>query len=182
MHQSTKQCRHRSFLGANLTDHLRKQEAGVSWLKRLLGLGEAGLAPSPPLGERVLGERVLVADPSMTIQKVIELTLGSEGYSVAVAVTGDDAIASLATTPPTVVLASADLPGKSGLQVCEAVRRRPELAGTVVIILRGAFEPPLDERRLRVAGADGVLTKPFEPVQLIEQIQALRLKRSKALT
>ena len=74
-------------------------------------------------------------------------------------------------------MASTDLPGRNGLQVCEAIRRRPDLAGTIVLIMRGAFQEPVDDSRLRMAGSDGVLTKPFEPGQLIEQIRALRQKR-----
>lgn len=150
----------------------------MSWLKKLLGLSESGPAGSSSPGPGSLaGERVLVADPSMTIQKVVELALGSEGCSVAFAATGEEAIALAMATPPTVVIASTDLPGKNGLQVCEAVRRRPDLAGTIVLIMKGAFEEPPDDSRLRMIGSDGVVTKPFEPGQLIDQIRALRQKR-----
>jgi len=143
----------------------------VSWFKKLFGPSEAG-----PASQALAGERVLVADPSMTIQKVFELTLESQGCSVAFVASGDEAIQSLAGTPPTLVIASAELPGKSGYEVCEAVRRRPDLEGTIVVIMKG-FGEQLDEGRPRRVGSDDVVTKPFEPGSLIERIRALRQKR-----
>jgi DNA-binding response OmpR family regulator len=143
----------------------------VSWLKKLMGSSEGG-----PAGGSLSGERVLVADASLTIQKVIELTLASEGCSVSFAATGDESVAAL-QAKPTLVLAAEILPGKSGLEVCEAVRRRSDLAGTIVILTRGAFETGPDEARVRMAGADGTLIKPFEPAALIEQVRSLRQKR-----
>lgn len=152
----------------------------MSWLKKLLGLsdsGPAGTGESVPGSGSLTGERVLVADSSMAIRKVIELTLEGEGCSVTFAASGDEAIASVAAAPPTVVIASTDLPGKNGLEVCEAIRRRPDLAGTIVLISTGAFEERLDQSRLRMAGSDGVLTKPFQPAELIDQLRTLRRKR-----
>ncbi len=152
----------------------------MSWLKKLLGLSESGPAGSSqgsPGKGSLAGERVLVADASMTIQRVVELALGSEGCSVAFAGSGEEAIASLTASVPTVVIAAMDLPGKNGLQVCEAIRRRPDLASTIVLIMKGAFEETPDGSRLRMIGSDGVVTKPFEPGQLIEQIRSARKQR-----
>ena len=144
----------------------------MGWLKKLFGSSEDAHAAGS-----LAGERVLVADPSTTIQKVVELTLGAEGCSVRFASSGDEAIAALGDAPPSVVIASTDLPGKSALQLSEAVRRRPDLSGTIVIVMRDAFEKPVDEARLSMAGADATLIKPFEPGALIEQLRALRQKR-----
>ncbi len=159
----------------------------MSWLKKILGLEQSAEAPAqsaaraPSGAGSIAGERVLVADSSVTIQKVLELTLESEGCSITAAATAGEAIASLGRTPPpTVVIVAALLSDEDGLQVCEAVRRRPELLGTIVLLMRGASETPLDEARVRMAGADGVLVKPFEPTALIDQLHALRRKRGKA--
>jgi DNA-binding response OmpR family regulator len=160
----------------------------LSWLKKILGLEQSAQAPAPARAvaaprsgaPSLAGERVLVADSSATIQKVLELTLESEGCGITLAGSLDEAIAALGRTPPTVVLVAAQLSDRDGLQVCEAVRRRPELRGTIVLVMRGAFETPLDEARVRMTGADGVLVKPFEPAALLDQVRALRAKRGQA--
>jgi CheY-like chemotaxis protein len=123
------------------------------------------------------GEHVLVADASQTIQKVLELVLEGAGCRLTVASTVKDAITALGQAP-SVVLVAAQLSDEDGLQVCEAVRRRPELASTIVLLMHGAFEAPLDDARVRMAGAEGVVVKPFEPAVLIDQLRALRAKRA----
>jgi CheY-like chemotaxis protein len=144
----------------------------VSWLKKLFGSSESVAAPTPSLS----GEKVLVADSSTAIQKVLQLTLEEVGCSVVVATSGEEAVMQLAMTRPTVVIAAAGLPGASGYEICEAVRRRPDLEGTAVVITKD-FGESLDEGRLKRAGCDDVLSKPFPPGLVIERIAEIRRRR-----
>ena len=105
---------------------------------------------------------LLLADDSVTIQRVIELTFADEDVTVVAVSDGDQAIQRLEAAPPDIVLADIGMPGKNGYEVAQFMRRTPKLAHIPVVLLTGAFEP-VDQARANEAGCDGVLAKPFEP-------------------
>jgi CheY-like chemotaxis protein len=120
---------------------------------------------------------LLLADNSVTIQRVIELTFADEDTQVIAVSDGDAAIARIEEEPPDIVLADAGMPGKSGYDVARYIKQSPRLAHIPVLLLTGAFEP-LDEDKAREAGCDGVLAKPFEPHLVIGRVKDL-LARSR---
>ena len=69
------------------------------------------------------GRKLLLADDSVTIQKVIELTFADEGVRVMTFGNGLDAISKLEEEAPDVVLADVFMPGKNGYEVCEYVKQ-----------------------------------------------------------
>src|SRR3954468_1656000 len=103
---------------------------------------------------------LLLADDSVTIQRVIELTFADEDIQVVAVSDGDQAIARLDAAPPDIVLADVGMPGKNGYEVAQYIRRTPKLSHIPVVLLTGAFEP-VDQERANAAGCDGVLAKPF---------------------
>ena len=105
---------------------------------------------------------LLLADDSVTIQRVIELTFADEDVKVVAVSDGDQAIARLDSAPPDIVLADIGMPGRSGYEVAQYIKQTPRLAHIPVVLLTGAFEP-VDQARAAAAGCDGVLAKPFEP-------------------
>ena len=115
---------------------------------------------------------LLLADDSVTIQKVIELTFADQGVQVVAVGDGDAAIKFVEQSPPDIVLADVGMPGKSGYEVSRHIKRSPRLAHIPVLLLTGAFEP-LDQSRAREAGCDGVLAKPFEPQAVINRVREL---------
>jgi CheY-like chemotaxis protein len=115
---------------------------------------------------------LLLADDSVTIQRVIELTFADEDVRVVAVSDGEQAIARIDADPPDIVLADVGMPGPSGYEVAEHIKRTPALAHIPVLLLTGAFEP-IDEERARAAGCDGVLAKPFEPQLVIERVREL---------
>jgi CheY-like chemotaxis protein len=117
---------------------------------------------------------VLLADDSLTIQRVVTLTFANEDVTITSVSDGDQAVESLSRTRPDLVLADIAMPGRSGYQVVEFVRSQPELSSLPVLLLAGAFDH-IDEEHIRTVGADGVLTKPFEPAALIGQVKHLLL-------
>lgn len=119
--------------------------------------------------------KILLADDSVTVQKVIELTFADEGMQVIAVGDGERALDRLTTDPPDIVLADVSMPGRDGYAVAEFVKGTPALRHIPVVLMTGAFEQ-LDEPRARAAGCDGVLAKPFEPQMVIALVRELLAK------
>jgi CheY-like chemotaxis protein len=117
-------------------------------------------------------QTLLLADDSVTIQRVIELTFADEDIDVVAVSDGDQAIARLDSMPPDIVLVDVGMPGKSGYDVAGHVKHTPHLSHIPVVLLTGAFEP-VDEVRANALGCAGVLAKPFEPQMVISRVKAL---------
>ena len=115
---------------------------------------------------------LLLADDSVTIQRVIELTFADEDVTVVAVSDGDAAIARLEEQVPDIVLADVGMPGKTGYEVASYIKHSPRLSHIPVLLLTGAFEP-VDQRRATEAGCDGVLAKPFEPQLVISRVREL---------
>ncbi len=124
-----------------------------------------------------MSHTLLLADDSVTIQRVIELTFADEDVQVVAVSDGDQAIARLEGTPPDIVLADIGMPGKNGYEVAEFIKRTPRLAHIPVVLLTGAFEP-VDDAKVAAAGCDGVLAKPFEPQLVIGRVKELLARGS----
>jgi CheY-like chemotaxis protein len=119
--------------------------------------------------------RILLADDSVTIQKVIELTFLDEDYEVKAVSNGDEAIAALPQVSPDFVIADVHMPGANGYEVCRRSKEmRPEVP---VLLLVGTFEP-FDEGQSRAVGADSFLKKPFDSQELLQRVEDLLAARS----
>lgn len=119
------------------------------------------------------GRKLLLADDSATIQKVIDLTFADEGVQVVSVSSGQEAIDILLETKPDVVLVDVFMPSPNGYEVCEYVKTNEQLKHIPVMLLVGSFEP-FDEAEARRVGADDILTKPFQSIRrLIDRVGAL---------
>lgn len=121
--------------------------------------------------------RILLADDSVTIQKVIELTFLDEDYEVKAVSNGDEAIAALPQVNPDFVIADVHMPGANGYEVCR--RSKETLPEVPVLLLVGTFEP-FDEAQARSVGADSFLKKPFDSQELLQRVEELLASRSPA--
>jgi CheY-like chemotaxis protein len=119
-----------------------------------------------------MGKKILLADDSLTIQKVVELTLAGTDYELTCVSNGQMALESLQHSRPDLILADVVMPGKNGYEVCEAVKRNPATARIPVLLLSGTFEPFDRDRADRIA-ADRVISKPFDAQHLLDQIETL---------
>ena len=122
---------------------------------------------------------LLLADDSVTIQRVIELTFADEDIQVTAVSDGEQAIQRLEAAPPDIVLADIGMPGRNGYEVAQFIKQSPRLAHIPVVLLTGAFEP-VDQARASEAGCDGVLAKPFEPQLVIGRVKELLARRRPA--
>ena len=115
---------------------------------------------------------LLLADDSVTIQRVIELTFADEDIRVIAVSDGAQAVREAQAEPPDIVLADVGMPEMDGYEVAAFIKGTPGLSHIPVLLLTGAFEP-IDEGRARAVGCDGVLVKPFEPQMVISRVKDL---------
>lgn len=117
--------------------------------------------------------KLLLADDSITIQKVVNLTFADEGIDVITFGDGDAALESIEEVKPDIVLADVNMPGLSGYQICELIRGNEGTRGIPVVLLVGSFEP-FDKDEAKRVGADRYLTKPFSSIaELIATVNDL---------
>jgi CheY-like chemotaxis protein len=116
--------------------------------------------------------RILLADDSPHAQRMGERILREEGFEVVTVTDGDTAMLRLADVDPNLIVADVYLPGKSGYEICRAVKSDPRFRFTRVVLTAGALEP-IDENEARRVQADGILKKPFEASAVVETIRTL---------
>lgn len=124
-----------------------------------------------------MGARILVADDSVTIQKVVELTFSKEDFLLIQARSGEEALRKARAERPDLILLDLVMPDKNGYEVCEALRAEPALRNTPIVLLAGTFEA-LDQARATAAGITDVVSKPFESQALISKVKQLLFARS----
>lgn len=117
-------------------------------------------------------KKILLADDSITIQKVVELTFSEGDYQVVCVSNGAQALKKVSEARPDIVLLDVIMPEKNGYEVCELIKRNPATASIPVLLLTGTFEP-FDKKKAEAAGAQGHLTKPFESQVLVAKVEEM---------
>lgn len=118
-----------------------------------------------------MADTLLLADDSVTMQRVVELTFAQQGVKVVSVSDGHQAIDYITRQRPALALVSASLQKVNGFDVARYVRDHAE-SRVPVLLLAGAFDN-LDEAQVRESGASGVLVKPFEPSVVIKRVKEL---------
>jgi DNA-binding response OmpR family regulator len=121
-----------------------------------------------------MGTRILAVEDDERIRTAVKLALEDEGWTVAEAATGEDALVHFQQEPADVVLIDIMLPGIDGFEVCRSIRRTSD----VPIVMVTARADTHDVVAGLEAGADDYLTKPFAPKELSARIRAL-LRRAR---
>ncbi len=111
------------------------------------------------------GKKILVADDSLTIQKVIRLALSGDGYEIQTVSDGKEAFEQASLFRPDVCIIDVSLPKYDAYQVREKFLHQADLKGIPVIMMSSAFEK-VDETRMQELGFSGHLVKPFDPSHL----------------
>lgn len=117
-----------------------------------------------------MARTILLADDSVTIQKVVELTFMDGDYQVVSVGDGGAALERLAAVRPDLLIVDVHMPGASGYEVCR--RAKVERPAMPVLLLVGTFEA-FDEAEAKASGADGFIKKPFEAEDLLRQVESL---------
>ncbi len=119
-----------------------------------------------------MAKKLLLADDSLTIQKVVGIVFANLDYQLLIAENGDVALDLARKEFPDLVIADIGMPGKDGFELCREIKNDPDLGSVPVLLLPGAFEN-FDEAKATQVGADGWINKPFESQALISKVEEL---------
>lgn len=119
-----------------------------------------------------MGKKILLADDSVTIQKIVELTFEGEGLELEVAADGHEALELAEASPPDLILADSTMPGLSGVELCRKIREHPVLKPIPVILLTNSFDD-FNRADGDAAGVTAYVEKPFESQALLDQLHEL---------
>ena len=120
----------------------------------------------------VAGPRVLVVDDDPVILKLLEVNFEMEGFSVLTAPDGEAGLATATDQRPDIVVSDVMMPGLNGLDLVRKLKADAATSAIPVILLSAKAQVS-DVRDGLDAGADDYLTKPFEPLELVDRVQRL---------
>lgn len=119
-----------------------------------------------------MSKKILIADDEPNILISLEFLMKREGHRVLVARDGVQALEAIRTEKPALVLLDVMMPGKSGFEVCQAVRADEALAGVKILMLT-AKGRDTDLAQGLGLGADAYMTKPFSTKDLAARVREL---------
>lgn len=114
-------------------------------------------------------KKLLVADDEPNIVISLEYLMKREGYDVLVATDGNQALEAIQREQPALVLLDVMMPGKTGFEVCQAVRADPALDGVRILMLT-AKGRETDVSKGLALGANAYMTKPFSTRELVQKV------------
>ena len=117
-------------------------------------------------------KKILIADDEPDILEIIQYNLQNEGYEVATAKNGNEAIDMAKRFQPDLIILDIMMPGKNGIEVCNILRLQPAFNDTLIIFLTALSDEGSEVKGLET-GADDYLTKPVSPKILVSKINAL---------
>lgn len=130
-------------------------------------------APTIP---SVAGLRILVVDDDPVILRLLQVNFEMEGHAVLTAADGAEGLARIREARPDVVVADIMMPNVDGLELLARVRADDTLADLPVVLLSAKAQTYEVDQGL-AAGADDYVTKPFDPLELVERVQAAVARR-----
>jgi two-component system sensor histidine kinase/response regulator len=134
----------------------------------------------PPRPASARASVVLVVDDREDNRSAAQITLEAEGYRVALAACGEDAIAAFEAEQPDCILLDVRMPGLDGFGVCERIRGLPRGGDVPIIFLTALRDVETFDRALSVGGND-FLTKPMQAAELLNRVgSALKVGRLSA--
>jgi CheY-like chemotaxis protein len=113
---------------------------------------------------------ILVADDSVTMRRILELTFQGEDASVTAVENGDAALRKASEMTPDLVFADLSLQGMDGYALATAIKSQPGLERTAVVVM-ASQKHPYDEEKGRAAGVDDHIIKPFDTQSVIERVK-----------
>ena len=123
-------------------------------------------------------KKILIADDEPDILEIVEYNLQNEGYEVATAKNGNEAIDLAKRFDPDLIILDIMMPGKNGIEVCNILRMQPAFNDTLIIFLTALSDEVTEVKGLET-GADDFITKPVSPKVLISKVNALFRRFSK---
>jgi len=119
-----------------------------------------------------MAKKILIVDDEPNIVISLEFLMKKEGFEVAVANDGDEALAKVASFNPDLLLLDVMMPKKSGFEVCEALRADSQRAGLKIVMLTAKGRDTEMAKGLAI-GADAYVTKPFSTRELVDKVKEM---------
>jgi DNA-binding response OmpR family regulator len=116
--------------------------------------------------------KILIVDDEPNIVISLEFLMKKEGFEVAVANDGDEALAKVASFNPDLILLDVMMPKKSGFEVCEALRTDPQRNALQIVMLTAKGRDTEVAKGLAL-GADAYFTKPFSTKELVAKVKEM---------
>jgi len=116
--------------------------------------------------------KILVADDSLTIQKIVVMAFANEDAVVEGISNGQEAFEKITDLKPDIVLADIDMPGLNGFQLSQKIKNNPDLAHIKVLLLASDFED-FDEVRFKRCQAENHISKPFKSENIVQMVTKL---------
>ena len=117
-----------------------------------------------------MSHKILIVDDEPNIVISLEFLMKKEGFQIAVAGDGDEALSKVASFNPDLLLLDVMMPKKSGFEVCEALRSDPGKAGLLIVMLTAKGRDTEVAKGLAI-GADAYVTKPFSTKDLVVKVK-----------
>ena len=115
-------------------------------------------------------KKILVVDDEPHLVRSLSFILAKEGYEITTASDGEEALAKVANNKPDLMFLDIMMPKKNGYEVCEAIRRIPEL-NSLYIIMLSAKGWDIDRAKAIDVGANEFMSKPFSPLEIISRVR-----------
>ena len=119
-----------------------------------------------------MSRRILVVDDHEDNRRILRDLLGSAGFQVLQAATGEDAVAQAEAAVPDLILMDIQLPGIDGYEATRRIKAHPALRAIPLVVVT-SYALSGDEDKARAAGADGYVSKPYSPRALLAKVRAL---------
>jgi two-component system, OmpR family, alkaline phosphatase synthesis response regulator PhoP len=120
-------------------------------------------------------QRILIADDEAHIRVLMEQTLEEledEGVELLLATNGAEALASIQANQPDLVFLDVMMPKLNGFEVCQTVKRDPQLQAVYIVMLTAKGQE-FDAQKGKEVGADLYMTKPFDPDEIVEKARSV---------
>jgi DNA-binding response OmpR family regulator len=124
------------------------------------------------MNRETMPQKILIVEDEPNIVFPLQFLMERNGYRVAVASTGEDAMSSIRSFVPDLILLDITLPGVDGFEVCQAVRNIPEQQHTKIIFL-SAMGRDMDIAKGMAIGGDAYITKPFSNADVVKKVRDL---------
>ncbi len=119
-----------------------------------------------------MSKKILIVDDEPNIVMSLEFLMKKEGFEVATATDGEQALDQVAAFAPDLVLLDVMMPKKSGFEVCEALRADPARSGLLIVMLTAKGRETEVAKGLAI-GADAYVTKPFSTKDLVARVRQM---------
>ena len=119
-----------------------------------------------------MNKTILIVDDEKDIVELVAYNLGREGYRIAKAYDGHQAVQYIRENQPALVILDLMLPGINGVEICRMIRKKPDTEGLPIIMLTAKTDS-VDKIMGLEIGADDYITKPFNVRELVARVRAI---------